>query len=114
MQRSVPKEHFLPKFQHRHVHRYTWCRDSLGQRSLIDFCKCQPTWLHSVLRAGLCKCGARLEALLRGPTQWRMQKFLIGHQVIMIEIVKCERARSWAWSHFHLSSWDFNGQRRNT
>jgi len=27
-------------------------------------------------RAGLSKRGARLEALLRGPTQWRVQKFL--------------------------------------
>jgi len=29
-----------------------------------------------VSRAGLSKCGARLEALLRGPTQWSTQKFL--------------------------------------
>jgi len=29
-----------------------------------------------VSRAGLSKCGARLEALLRGTTQWSAQKFL--------------------------------------
>jgi len=32
--------------------------------------------LYICARAGLRKCGARLEALLRGPTQWREQKFL--------------------------------------
>jgi len=25
-------------FQHRDVHKYTWCRDSLSQLSLIDCC----------------------------------------------------------------------------
>ena len=25
-------------FQHKRIHKYTWCRDFLGQRSLIDFC----------------------------------------------------------------------------
>ena len=25
-------------FQHRDLHKYTWCRNSLGQRSLFDFC----------------------------------------------------------------------------
>ena len=25
-------------FQHKRIHKYTWYRDSLGQRSLIDFC----------------------------------------------------------------------------
>jgi len=29
-----------------------------------------------IARAALSKCGARLEAILRGPTQWRVQKFL--------------------------------------
>jgi len=40
-----------------------------------------------VVRAGLRKRGDRLEALLRSATQQRMQKFLIGRQVINIEIV---------------------------
>jgi len=40
----------------------------------------------TVIRAGLTKCGAQLEALLWGPTQCRVQKFLEGHQFIMIEI----------------------------
>jgi len=40
------------------------------------------------IRAGLSKRGARLEALLQGITQWRIQKFLMEHQVIMIEIVE--------------------------
>ena len=25
-------------FQHKRIHKYTWYRDSLEQRSLIDFC----------------------------------------------------------------------------
>ena len=25
-------------FQHKRIHKYTWYRDSLGQRSLIDYC----------------------------------------------------------------------------
>ena len=25
-------------FQHKRIHKYTWYRDSLGQRPLIDFC----------------------------------------------------------------------------
>ena len=25
-------------FQHKRIHKYTWYRDSLGQRSLIEFC----------------------------------------------------------------------------
>ena len=25
-------------FQHKRIHKYTWYRDSLGQRSVIDFC----------------------------------------------------------------------------
>jgi len=29
-----------------------------------------------VARAGLSKCGARLETILRGPTQWRVQKIV--------------------------------------
>ena len=32
--------------------------------------------LSLVSKAGLSKCGAQLEALLRGPTYWRVQKFL--------------------------------------
>jgi len=35
------------------------------------------SWLRPT-RAGLNKCGARFEALLRGPTEWRVQKFLRG------------------------------------
>ena len=61
-----------------------------------------------VVRAGLSKCGARLEALLRGPIQWRVQNFLVGHHVIMIEIVDV-RARGLGHDpQFHLSSRDFN------
>ena len=30
---------------------------------------------YQTSRAGLSKCGARLKALLRGPTLWRMQNF---------------------------------------
>ena len=25
-------------FQHKRIHKYTWYRDSMGQRSLIDLC----------------------------------------------------------------------------
>ena len=64
-------------------------------------------------RAGISKCWARLEALLWGPTQWRMRKFLIGHQVIMIKIVDVKRGLGHD-PQLHLSSRDFSGQRRNT
>jgi len=39
---------------------------------------CSPLPEARVSRAGLSKCGARLEALLRGPIQWRVQKVLSG------------------------------------
>ena len=32
---TVHNEHI---FQHKRIHKFTWYRDSLGQRSLIDFC----------------------------------------------------------------------------
>jgi len=64
-------------------------------------------------KAGLSKFGARLEALLRGPTQWHMKKFFIGHQVIMVEIVDVKGRGLGHDPQFQLSSRDFNGQRRN-
>jgi len=36
-------------FQHSDLHRYTWCRDSLCQWSLIDFCTVSTDLFHSVL-----------------------------------------------------------------
>jgi len=39
-------------------------------------------------------CGVRLEALLRGPIQWRVQTFEEGHQVIkMVEIMSDMKER---------------------
>jgi len=46
------------------------------------------------IRAGLGMCGVRLEALLRGPIQWRVQTFEEGHQVIkMVEIMSDMKER---------------------
>jgi len=36
-------------FQHRDVHKYTCCRYSMGQRSLIDFCIVSADLFRSVL-----------------------------------------------------------------
>jgi len=36
-------------FQHGDVHKYTWCRDSFGQRSLIDLCIVSTDLFRSVL-----------------------------------------------------------------
>jgi len=36
-------------FQHRDVHKCTWCRDSLGQQSLIDICIVSADLYRSVL-----------------------------------------------------------------
>jgi len=36
-------------FQHRDVHTYTWSRESLGQRSLVDFYIVSADLFHSVL-----------------------------------------------------------------
>jgi len=41
------------------LHKYTWCRDSLGQRSLIDFCTVTADFFRSVLGI-LVKRGAEL------------------------------------------------------
>jgi len=49
-------------------------------RAIVDFPRCWPNVFsqgETDDRAGLIKCRARLEALLRGPTQWLVvQKFL--------------------------------------
>ena len=49
---------------------------------------------HDLLngRAGLSKCEARLEALLGGPTLWRVQTFE-DHQTIMMQIVTFVKER---------------------
>ena len=47
-----------------------------------------------VSRAGLNKCGARLEALLRGTTQWSEQKFLSRASSHNARNRRCERARA--------------------
>jgi len=36
-------------FQHRDVHKYTRCRDSLGQQSLTDFCVVSANWCRSLM-----------------------------------------------------------------
>jgi len=43
-------------FQHRDMHKYTWCRDSLGQWPLIDFCIVSADLLHSVLDVRVKRC----------------------------------------------------------
>jgi len=49
------------------------------------------TILH---RAGLSQCGAQLEALLRGPTQWSVQNYFEErHLVIIIEIISYGKER---------------------
>jgi len=67
-------------FQHRNMHNYTWCRDSLGQLSLIDYCMVSADLFRSVLdvcvKRGterstdhhLLVCNMHLEKPL-GPTQ---------------------------------------------
>ena len=49
-------------FEHRDVHKYTWCRDSFGQRSLIDSCTVSADLFRSVLDVRV-KRGAGLELL---------------------------------------------------
>ena len=62
-------------------------------------------------RAGLSKAGLSTFA---GPTQWHMQKFLMGNQGMMIGIVDViERGLGYD-PLFHLSWRDFNGKRRHT
>jgi len=57
-----------------------WKSHSHGQERYVGYgCRIQP------YKAGLSKCEARLEVILRGPTQWCVQKFE-EHQVTMIEI----------------------------
>ena len=46
-------------FQHREVHKYTWYRPSMDQKSLIDFCIVSSDLLSDVLDVGL-KRGAEL------------------------------------------------------
>jgi len=46
-----------------------------------------------LLRAGLSKYGARLEALFRGPTQWCVQKFAERDKVIITEILSYGKKR---------------------
>jgi len=53
-QRPVHHEHFS---EHRDFLKYTWCRDSLGQRSLIDFCILSLDLLQSVLDVRVKKGG---------------------------------------------------------
>jgi len=50
-------------------------------------------WLVTVVRAGVSKCGARLETLLRGPTQWCAEILERVHQGAMIEIGDVTKAR---------------------
>jgi len=53
-----------------------------GKRAFVHAQGHRPAFAHAqghitrVIRAGLSKCGTRLEAFLRGPIQWRVQKFL--------------------------------------
>jgi len=47
-QLTLNHEHF---FQYRDLRTYTWCRDFLGQRSLIDFCIVSAELFQSVLNA---------------------------------------------------------------
>jgi len=54
-------------------------------------------------RAGVSKCGARFETLLRVPTQWCAERFWGAYQSAVIEIGDVTKT---------LSSGDFNGQRR--
>jgi len=42
--------------------------------------------MHKCGRAGFRNCRARLEAHLRDPPEWCVQKFLGVHQVIIIEV----------------------------
>jgi len=46
-------------FERRDVHKYIWCRDSLGQRSPIDFCIVSADLFRSVLEIRVKRC-ARL------------------------------------------------------
>ena len=46
-------------FQHKRNHKYTWYRDSLGQRSLIDFCIVSADLFSTVSDVGV-KRGAEL------------------------------------------------------
>jgi len=43
-------------FQHRDMPNYTWCRDYLGQRSLIDFCIASTYLFRSVLDVRVQNC----------------------------------------------------------
>jgi len=86
---------------------------TLGKTWCSEGCDRPPRCCWPICRAGLSKCEARLEALLRGPTQRCLQKFLIGHQVILFEIVDVKERGLRHAPQFSPSSWDFNGQRRN-
>ena len=56
--------------------------------------------------------GVRLEALLRGPTRWLVQKIFWDAQVIMIEIADVKERCAKGRGHDPVSSKDFNEQRR--
>jgi len=43
-------------FKDRYLHKYTRCRDFLGQRSLIDFCIVSADLFHSVLDVRVKRC----------------------------------------------------------
>ena len=62
-------------------------------------CSLTPLWA----RAGHSMCGARWEALLRGPTQWRVQKYLRGASCHNDRNGRCEWAKLEtleAWPNF--------------
>ena len=67
-------------FRHKKIHKYTWCRDSVGQRSIIDFCIVSADLFSSVVDVRV-KRGAELSTdhhlvvcILRGPNHPRTRK----------------------------------------
>jgi len=50
-------------------------------------------WLVPAVRAGVSRCGARLETLLRGTTHWCVEILERVHQGSMIEIGDVTKAR---------------------
>ena len=67
-------------FRHKEIHKYTWYRDSVGQRSIIDFCIVSPNLFSSVVDVRV-KRGAELSTyhhlvvcILRELNQQRKKK----------------------------------------
>jgi len=78
-------------FQHRKIYKYTWCRDSLGQRSLIAFLHCF-SWFVPI-SAGL-SCQKRCRTV-DGSTPGALQLTSWKANRVCTNVLDCYNGRPW-------------------